>query len=69
MTAAFILTLDTGDDTDLYGVAESVKEMVDGNEGLLVVDCKPYAHPTLTPAPPIGAPVGPNPVGGLANQL
>lgn len=64
MQAAFILTLDTGDDTDLFGIADEVKEMIDGNAGLIVVECKPYPHPTLTPTAPPGAPAGPNLSGG-----
>lgn len=68
MQAAFILTLDTGSDTDLIGIAQDVKQMVDGNEGLTVIDCKPYIHPTLNLQTPLGAPAGPNPAGGLVSQ-
>jgi hypothetical protein len=64
MIASYILTLDTGDDTDLFGIAKDVREMIDGNEGLLVVDCKPFPHPTLNPTPPPGAPPGPNLLAG-----
>lgn len=59
MTSAFILTLDVGDDTDLFGIADEVKQLVDGQGGLIVVECKPFPHPTLYPPPPLGAPGGP----------
>ena len=66
MNASFILTLDTGSDTDLIGIAQDIQDLVDGEEGLHVIDCKPYQHPTLGiggPAIP-GALPPPNPLGG-----
>lgn len=60
MQSSFILTLDHGDDTDLLGIAEDIKHVVDGNNGLIVVECKPFPHPTLYPPTPSGAPTGPN---------
>lgn len=47
MTAAFIIELDTGSDTDLIGIAEDLAQVVDGQEGFVVISCKPWAHPTL----------------------
>jgi hypothetical protein len=64
MVSSFILTLDTGDDTDLIGIADDVKALVDGEEGLQVIECKPYPHPSLYPPTPPGAPEGPSPAGG-----
>lgn len=64
MTSSFILTLDTGDDTDLLGIADDIKTLVDGQQGFRVTECKPFPHPTLYPPTPLGAPVGPNPAGG-----
>ena len=57
--------IDSGDDTDLIGIADDVKDMVNGNEGLIVIYCKPFQHPTLMPVTPLGAPAGPNLAGGL----
>lgn len=64
MQAAFILTLDTGDDTDLIGIAADVSDIVDGQQGLIVVSCKPWPHPVLMPEPALGAPTPPSPLAG-----
>lgn len=68
MTSAFILTLDVGDDTDLLGIADDVIQLVDGEEGLKVISCVPYQHPTLGIGGPAavvpGLPPPPNPLGG-----
>jgi hypothetical protein len=64
MQASFILTLDTGSDTDLIGVAADVADALEGVEGLHVILCKPFPHPTLYPPTPPGAPEVPNPLAG-----
>ena len=64
MQAAFILTLDTGEDTDLVSIAEDVAEIVDGQQGLIVVSCKPWPHPVLLPQQALGTPTSPTPLAG-----
>lgn len=50
MRATFLLTLETGDDTDLPGIAEEVQHYVE--DRFDVLSCHPWAHPTqLSPEP------------------
>jgi hypothetical protein len=45
--AAFILTLNTGDDTDLIGIAEELKFYVE--DRFEVISCHPWAREELPP--------------------
>ena len=45
MQAAFVLTLDTGDDTDLVGIAEEISHYID--DRFQVISCHPWARQTL----------------------
>lgn len=56
MTAAFIVQLDTGSDTDFLGIADDIKEAVE-TKGFTVLECKPWSRQSLSgrvlPAPSV----------------
>lgn len=47
MTSAFILNIDVGSDTDLLSIAAEITDACE-HEGMSVVSCKPWAHPSLS---------------------
>lgn len=55
MQAAFVLTIETGDDTDLIGIAEEISHYID--DRFQVISCAPWARPSLEnsvlPTPPV----------------
>jgi len=68
MTSAFIVTLDTPEVSaaTLAGLAEQISESCQ-DDGLSVVSCVPYKHPTLGEADEgLSAP---NPLGVIGNGL